>query len=75
MRTLLRHRRPEATICPSDAARIVGGDQWRKLMDTARDVAAHLAEQGVVVFRQRGSDVDPNTVIGPIRIARGSAFD
>ncbi len=48
MRTLLQHRRPEATICPSDAARVAGGESWRDLMDTARDVAAELSREGVI---------------------------
>jgi len=71
MRALLSHRRPEATICPSDAARIVGGESWRDLMDTARDVAAELARQGVLVVRQRGVDIDMATASGPVRLARG----
>ncbi|WP_307864713.1 DUF3253 domain-containing protein [Allobranchiibius sp. CTAmp26] len=74
MRTLLRHRDAEATICPSDAARVVGGASWRDLMDTARSVAAELAEQGVVVVRQRGADVDLATAVGPVRLARGSRW-
>src|ERR1700753_3585331 len=46
MRALLRHRRPESTICPSDAARVVGGESWRELMDAAREGAAALARAG-----------------------------
>lgn len=38
MRTLLRHR-DGTTICPSDAARVVGGEDWRDLMALAREVA------------------------------------
>ena len=71
MRVLLRHRRPEATICPSDVARIVGGESWRDLMDVAREVAAELARDGVLVVRQHGEDVDIATAVGPIRLARG----
>lgn len=74
MRTLLRHRRPEATICPSDAARVAGGEDWRSLMDTARGVAVELAAERVVVVRQHGRDVDPATVRGAIRLGRGPAF-
>ncbi|GAC1549258.1 MAG: hypothetical protein NVS2B9_15910 [Myxococcales bacterium] len=36
IRTLLDARRPEASICPSEAARAVGGDAWRDLMEPAR---------------------------------------
>jgi len=71
MRTLLRHRKPEATICPSDAARVVGGTSWRELMDTAREVAQELAGNGVVVVRQHGVDIDLATATGPVRLARG----
>ncbi|MCW2529624.1 MAG: hypothetical protein JWM76_4484 [Pseudonocardiales bacterium] len=71
MRTLLRHRDPDATICPSDAARVVGAGQWRDLMDEARSVAGELYEDGTVAIRQGGQDVDPATAVGPIRLARG----
>lgn len=71
MRALLRHRRPDSTICPSDAARAVGGPSWRELMDAARSVAGELARAGVVVVRQRGVDIDITTAEGPVRIARG----
>jgi Protein of unknown function (DUF3253) len=71
MRALLRHRRPDATICPSDAARVVGGPSWRELMDAARSVAGELSRAGVVVVRQHGVDIDIATAEGPVRIARG----
>lgn len=66
---LARQRGPEKTICPSDAARAVGGDHWRDLMDTARDVARELARIGDVEITQRGTVLDPDaTWRGPIRI-------
>lgn len=71
MRTLLRHRRPEATICPSDAARVVGGPSWRELMDLAREVARGLAGDEIIVVRQHGTEVDLATAVGPVRLARG----
>lgn len=71
MRALLRHRRPESTICPSDAARVAGGESWRDLMDTAREVAAELARAGTITVRQHGEDVDPAAAVGPIRLTRG----
>jgi hypothetical protein len=71
MRALLRNRRPDSSICPSDAARVVGGESWRDLMDAAREVAAELARQGVVTVRQRGADVDLPAAVGPVRLARG----
>jgi hypothetical protein len=71
MRALLRHRSPGATICPSDAARVVGGSSWRELMDLAREVAQGLAGDEVIVVRQHGTDVDLATATGPVRLARG----
>jgi uncharacterized protein DUF3253 len=75
MRALLRHRSTEATICPSDAARVVGGTSWSDLMDLARDVAQGLADDEVVVVRQHGMDVDLTTAVGPVRIARGRRWE
>lgn len=67
--TLARERGPEKTICPSDAARAVGGDHWRDLMDQARDVARELAKAGDVEITQKGEVLDPDaTWRGPIRI-------
>lgn len=72
MRALLRQRGPERTICPSDAARIAGGEEWRGLMDTAREVAAELHAADVLEVRQKGERVaDPAAVRGPIRLAAG----
>jgi uncharacterized protein DUF3253 len=71
MRTLLRHRNPEATICPSDAARVVGGACWRDVMDLAREVAQSLVGEEIIVVRQHGADVDLATAVGPVRLARG----
>ena len=67
---LLADRRPGATICPSDAARSVGGDDWRPLMDDARAAAQRLVEAGEVVITQGGEVVDLATARGPIRIRR-----
>ncbi|GAA1855013.1 DUF3253 domain-containing protein [Microlunatus capsulatus] len=71
VRSLLRHRKPESTICPSDAARVTGGEGWRELMDAARDVAAALAADAVVEVRQHVERVDPATATGALRLARG----
>lgn len=67
--TMARQRGPASSICPSDAARAVGGDGWRDLMDDARDVARDLARDGQVEITQRGTALDPDaTWRGPIRI-------
>lgn len=67
---LLASRARDATICPSDAARRIGGDDWRDLMEPARRAARRLVASGDVVITQRGSVVDPSTAKGPIRIRR-----
>ncbi|WP_194860581.1 DUF3253 domain-containing protein [Dietzia sp. SYD-A1] len=73
IRTLLRSR-GESSICPSDAARAVGGDDWRELMATAREVALDLRADGVVAVTQRGEVVSDTDLRGPIRIVAGDAL-
>ncbi|WP_460021726.1 DUF3253 domain-containing protein [Kineosporia succinea] len=63
---LLDERRAGATICPSEAARAVGGEQWRDLMEPARAAARRLREAGRVEITQGGTVVDPSTAKGPI---------
>ena len=55
-------RARDATICPSEAARAVGGDDWRELMEPARAAARRLVEHGEVEITQKGHVVDPSTV-------------
>lgn len=57
-----------ATLCPSEIARRVGGDDWRPLMEPARQAARRLVAAGVAEIAQRGSVVDPSTARGPIRV-------
>lgn len=70
IRSLLAQRAAGATICPSEAARAVGGDEWRELMQPARDAARELADAGEVEVTQRGEVVDVTTARGPVRIRR-----
>lgn len=67
---LLAQRAPTSTICPSDAARAVGGAEWRGLMDDARAAASRLVSAGLVDITQRGEVVELATARGPIRIRR-----
>lgn len=65
---LSRRRKPK-TICPSDAARAVGGADWRHLMDDVRETARDLARNGEVEITQKGEALDPDAMWrGPIRI-------
>lgn len=69
IRALTEHRGPRSSICPSDAARAVGGQNWRDLMTDVRDAARKLAKSGDVQITQRGNVVDPaDDWTGPIRI-------
>lgn len=67
---LLEQRAAGATICPSEAARAVGGEEWRPLMEPARAAARRLVVAGEVEITQGGSVVDPSTAKGPIRVRR-----
>lgn len=67
---LLDARAAGATICPSESARTVGGDDWRALMEPARAAARRLVAAGEVEITQTGTVVDPSTAKGPIRIRR-----
>lgn len=59
-------RGPASSTCPSDAARAVA-DDWRPLLDEARE----LAESGEVRLTQRGRPLNPGgDWSGPIRISR-----
>lgn len=70
IRQLLADRAHGATICPSEAARVVGGDDWRTLMEPARCAARRLVVSGEVDILQQGRVVDASTAKGPIRIGR-----
>ncbi len=70
IRELLDARAASATICPSEAARAVGGEGWRDLMEPARRAARRLVAIGEVEITQRGQVVDPSTAKGPIRIRK-----
>ena len=67
---LLDQRRPEATICPSEAARDVDPAGWRALMPAARAAAGRLAAAGEVEVTRSGQVVDVATARGPVRVRR-----
>lgn len=68
---LLSQRARGATICPSEAARrVAGDDDWRPLMTRAREAARRLIARGELVMRQGGREVDPSTARGPVRLGR-----
>jgi hypothetical protein len=65
---LLAQRDPGKTICPSDAARAVGGADFRSLMEPTRRVAATLVSEGRIEVTQKGEPVDLASARGPIRL-------
>lgn len=70
---LLGQRAASSSICPSDAARAVGGEDeeaWRALMEPARRAARRMVARGEVEVTQGGRVVDPSTAKGAIRIRR-----
>ena len=71
-RVILRllHERDECkTICPSDAARALAGDEgFRDLMDPVRDAAYAMADDGRLEVTQSGEVVDGRSAKGPIRL-------
>lgn len=60
------------TICPSEAARLVGGTEarrdWEALMQPARAAARRLVAAGKIVITQHGVVVSPAAAKGPIRL-------
>ena len=74
---LLEPRPGGATICPSEAARAVAGEDraaWEPLMEPARRAARRLVAAGEVELVQRGRVVDPSTFRGPVRVRRVRRF-
>jgi Protein of unknown function (DUF3253) len=69
---LLAARKPESSICPSDAPRALFTD-WRNHMPTVREVALQMALEGLVEITQKHLPVNleqfaRGEVTGPIRL-------
>lgn len=69
---LLAERGRDKSICPSEAAKLVGGLEtrrdWEGLMEPARAAARRLVAQGRIVITQGGKVIDPSTAKGAIRL-------
>ena len=69
---LLAGRGRDKTICPSEAAKAVGGKDtrrdWEGLMEPARAAARRLVAAGKIVITQKGRVIDPDTAKGAIRL-------
>lgn|GEM_PF-1008359 len=67
---LLLARARDATICPSEACRVVFGDVDSAHMEQTRRAARRLVAAGRIVITQKGVVVDPSRARGPIRLRR-----
>jgi Protein of unknown function (DUF3253) len=75
---LLAHRPDDASVCPSEVARILGDEldvEWRDLMRPVRDVAARLADQGHIQILQSGHNVNIHQARGPVRLQKRARAD
>lgn len=69
---LAQRRGPGKTICPSEAARAIAGDQpeaWSRLMPHIRRAAVQLMKDGRIAILRKGRPVDPDDFKGIYRIA------
>jgi len=67
---LLASRAEGATICPSEAARLLAGPQgdWRAEMEAVHAATDALAEAGMLRLSWKGTEMQKRR--GPYRIAR-----
>ena len=68
---LLGERGAGKTICPSEAARAVAGEEreaWEGLMEPARAAGRRLVAEGKIVITQGGRVVEGSTAKGAIRL-------
>jgi hypothetical protein len=71
MLRLVTERGHGKTVCPSEAARAVGGDHpegWGPLMQPARKIAVRLMKEGRLVITRKGRAVDPDDFRGVYRL-------
>ncbi|MCF0049036.1 DUF3253 domain-containing protein [Dyadobacter sp. LJ53] len=62
------HRGAQKSICPSEIARMLFPDDWRKHMKDVLGVAIDLHNKGSVAITQKGIPVDVKDIKGPVRI-------
>lgn len=74
IRTFARAR-GEKSFCPSDVARVVGGEHWRDLMEIVQGIAVELRDRGILRIQQKGVDVEGRDFRGPIRLVAGENLE
>ena len=65
---LLGRREPGRSICPSEAARAVDPEGWRRLMPQVRATAVGLARAGRLEITRKGRIADPDALKGVYRL-------
>ena len=65
---LLAARDPGKTICPSEAARALDPEGWRRMMPQVRATAVGLARQGRLEITRHGKAADPDSFKGVYRL-------
>jgi len=66
--SIATQRGPEKSTCPSEIARMLFPNDWRKHMKNVVNEAIDLHNQGKVVITQKGLPIDVNHIKGPVRI-------
>ena len=65
---LLAEREPGKSIDPSEAARAVDPEGWRRLLPQVRATAVGLARQGRLAVLRHGKPADPEGLKGVYRL-------
>ncbi len=70
---LVGERGPDKSICPTDAARVLGKQAWRSHLGRVRAAAVELARSGRIEILRKGKPVELHAVGGVIRLRLRSA--
>lgn len=63
-----KDRGPNKSTCPSEIARMLYPEKWRRYMEEVRSIAVQLRDQGKVLITQKGTVIETDNFKGPIRI-------
>ncbi|MEM6625601.1 MAG: DUF3253 domain-containing protein [Pseudomonadota bacterium] len=66
---LVEARGADKSICPTEAARAVGGEDWRPLLKIVKAEAVRLAHDGRISILRKGKSVDPDDFKGVYRLS------
>lgn len=65
---LLAERAPGKSVCPSEVARRVDAEAWRRVLPQVRSAAVGLARAGRLEILRHNKPVDPNAFRGVYRL-------